>query len=113
MHQVLLAGDADGTKPLGWDTSCSWVSSRAGRRDHRAGLTGESPTPSGEIAEQPAPPPSRLLSIPRAQPSAVGTRARIDLLSLIPAGDKSFVLTLYVLDYGAVGSTTDIWAIPE
>jgi len=34
----------------------------------------------------------------------------IDLMKEIPSPAADFELTLYILDYGAVGSTTDIWA---
>lgn len=35
------------------------------------------------------------------------------LMSLVPSGTSQFELSLYVLDYGVVGSATEIWAQPR
>lgn len=118
--KLRLAGNASGTKPLGWD-NCLVVEYRPTVGGNVANVwsfcgvygsvfslaTNElvpvplRPTLLGNVLEPPV--PSQLLF--GYAPLA------IDLASLIPSTDKNFELSLHVLDFGGSGSTTEIWAL--
>lgn len=116
-----LAGDAAGTKPLGWD-NCLVVEYRPGidgplekawyycNSDYGTVFslaTGQAlppplkPTVKGTLLEPPV--PSELLF---GYPALA-----LDLMSEVPNVAEDFELTLHVLDFGSVGSTTEVWAI--
>src|SRR5262249_40576739 len=54
-----------------------------------------------------------MLDPPIPSAAAFGYPAKtIDFMSDLPLG-STFELTLYVLDYGGAGSTTEIWLFPQ
>ncbi len=115
-----LAGDATGTKPLGWD-NCLVVEYRpsVGAPVANAWSFCGDYGDVFSVAKNAALPiplrpslPGSALEPSNGSPLAFGYPAlAIDLAALIPNGDKDFELSLHVLDFGDIGSTTNIWAI--
>lgn len=115
-----LAGDATGAKPLGWD-NCLVIEYRAtvgGDVTNAWSFCGDYGSVfsvvSGEALPVPLRPslPGNVLAPPVPSQLTFGYPGlSIDLTSLIPAEDKEFELRLHVLDFGDVGSTTEIWAL--
>lgn len=120
-RKLVLAGNKEGTKPIGWDnllvveyrvTPSSPVSKRwyYGSYDDtslKLISTGESITQ----ARIPTVPGSDI-GIPNGAPFGHEPKA-IDLMTQIPEGSTSFELTFIVLDYGTVGSTTDVFVMGQ
>jgi len=113
-----LAADAAGTQPVGWD-NCLVV-------EYRPGVGGDVThawsycdasiysVATGKLLPVPlaATVPGTSLNPPVPNGAPFGYPAlAIDLMSQVPDVADEFDLTLHVLDYGSVGSTTDIWAI--
>jgi hypothetical protein len=120
---LYLAANPSGTLPVGWD-NCLMVELR-----HSHGAPVESRwyycsydrpvityLPTGVVLTEARAATVSGSSLDPAVPngSAFGHAAKaIDLSSQIPVGLKQFELTLTILDQGGVGSTTDVWALPE
>lgn len=115
-----LSGDEEATKPLGWD-NCLVIE----YRQHSGGdpdkawfyCSYDAPTVYSLITDAPLTTPAAPTvagtaldpQVPNGSPFGYPPLA-LDLMSEIPSDATTFELTLYVLDYGVVGSTTDIWA---
>lgn len=113
---LYLAGDAEGTRPTGWDNALvveyraskdgpllkRWVYGALDANTQVADLVqGEAPTVSGHI-----------VGVPSADPFG-WQPAAIDLMSQIPDAPQTFHLRFVFFDFGSVGSTTDAWMIPR
>lgn len=115
-----LAGDAAGSKPLGWD-NCLVVEYRPtvnGDVANAWSFCGEYGSVFSVATTQAVPVPLRptlqgaVLTPPVPSQLLFGyAPLAIDLAALIPNADKDFELSLHVLDFGGSGSTTEIWAI--
>jgi hypothetical protein len=121
--QLRLSGDREGLTPVGWDNLLVVELRRtSGGLPEAAWYYSSQDTPvlysistnmalsepvvatvAGDTLEPPVPSSGRFGHVPGA----------IDLMTQVPSGLRQFELTLYVLDFGGVGSTTDIWATPE
>jgi hypothetical protein len=120
--RLLVSADAAGRAAAGWDNCLVAEIRAAGVLSGRAAWCNDATlvqlfdTTSGERLTQPLEPsiPGTQLnpSVPNAEPFGFPAQA-IDLMSLVPSGTSQFELSLYVLDYGVVGSTTEIWAQPR
>ncbi|MCC6748381.1 MAG: hypothetical protein IT371_12030 [Deltaproteobacteria bacterium] len=121
--KLLLSGDAAGTKPVGWD-NCMLAQVRDAPGGAivahwyycSGGISGIYHVPTSTPLAQHLAPTIPGTSLDPAVPNgaAFGYPAKaIDLMAKVPAGKTRFVLTLYVLDFGSVGSTTEIWAQPQ
>ncbi len=116
-----LAGDAAGTRTLGWD-NVLLIEYRPTPRaavEHRWYYGPQSMlthVPTGELLEQPlSPTVSGLLldpQVPNPVPFGYEPHA-IELMNEVPSGARRFELKLYVVDSGGFGSTSEIWAIPH
>jgi hypothetical protein len=119
--QLLLAGDAAGTRTVGWDNvliveyrplpgdpvEARWYYGTPSTLTH---------VPSGQILNQPLAPTVSGFALDPAVPNPVPfgyEPLAIDLMTQLPPGVRRFELKLYVLDSGGFGSTTEIWAIPR
>ena len=119
--KLLLAGDAAGTAVFGWDDSAivEYRSAPGAPVEKRAYYGAAGPAlhqPTEEsLATIVAPTVSGFDLDPLIlNPLAYGWEPlAIDLMALVPAGVSSFELTIYVLDAGNVGSTTEVWVIPQ
>lgn len=119
--KLLLAGDAAGTAVFGWDDSVivEYRSAPGADVRERAYYGAAGPVvhqPTGEsMATVVAPTVSGLDLDPFIlNPLAYGWEPlAIDLMALLPPRVSSFELTIYVLDAGNVGSTTEVWVIPQ
>jgi hypothetical protein len=117
-----LAGDAAGTKTLGWD-NCLVVEYRpsAGAAVEKAWYYCNSeygPVFSLASAKELPLPLKPTVKGVDLDPAVEGSQLlfgyeplAIDLMTEVPNGAKDFELTLQVLDSGAWGSTTEVWAI--
>lgn len=113
-----LSADAAGEKPVGWD-NCLVVELRTSpgsetvdRWAYNCALYHEPTTSNVPMLGSPSVPGSTLdPPVPNSAPFGfpAGT---IDVFERVPADLRQFELTLLVLDYGVVGSTTDIWGTP-
>ena len=117
---LLVAGSKDATKAAGWDNFLL-VEYRSAPQGTIAGSwyygTGDvvaahasqglvhaaPPTVAGTALDPPVPSSGAF----GYQPLALDVMA--DVTANVPAARRSFELTLYVLDGGGVGSTTDLW----
>lgn len=113
-----LAADAAGTQPVGWD-NCLVVEYRpgvGGAISHAWSYCDANiySVATGKLLPVPlaATVPGTSLNPPVPNGGPFGYPAlAIELMSQVPDVADEFDLTLHVLDYGSVGSTTDIWAI--
>jgi hypothetical protein len=125
-QKLLLAGDAAGTTPVGWDNELivEYRSAPGAEVEKRwfygssQGLGGTNViyVPTGEMLTHPleATVAGSDLDPPIANPLPYGYEPlAIDLMTELPAGAQRFELSFYVVDTGGVGSTTDIWAIAQ
>lgn len=112
---LYLAGDATGTMPTGWDNALvveyraskdgpilkRWVYGDASASEVGDLVQGEAPTVSGHS-----------VGVPNG--GAFGWQPyAIDLMAQIPGAPQTFHLRFAFFDFGAVGSTTDVWMIPS
>lgn len=116
--QLLLAGDAIGAAPIGWD-NCLLVEYRPTPDAPREAVWSYCSLPVFDTATgqqvQPAQEAPTVagtsLNPPVPNNAAFGWPAlTLDLLRYVPENHPNeFVLNLRLLDFGSVGSTTDVW----
>lgn len=118
--KLLLAGDAAGTKAVGWDDTLivEYRSVPSGPVDKRwyYGSVAVTYTPDNQTLPSGGAPtvPGLNLDPPVPNPLPFGYEPLVlDLMSEIPSGADGFELTIHVLDASFTGSTTDIWVIPQ
>lgn len=121
--KLVVSGNAAGTAKPGWD-NCLLAEARDASSGAMLSKWAYCSLDTPAIVEvatgatvnrplQPDVPGSQLSpAVPSADPFGYQPGA-IDLMSQIPSGTKSFVLSLYVLDFGIVGSTTEVWVRPQ
>jgi hypothetical protein len=118
--KLLLASDAAGTKAVGWDDSLivEYRSTPGGPVDARwyYGTVNVTYTPDNQMLPSVQAPTVAGSSldppVPNFAPFGYEPLA-INLMDQIPNGADGFELTLYILDAATVGSTTEIWVIPQ
>jgi hypothetical protein len=117
--KLLLAADAAGTLPIGFDNYMIFELNVPGSEPQRwyyGTAVDLTHVPTGATLPLPMPPTvSGFVLDPLVpNPAPFGYEARaIDLLANVPAGQRELNLSLYVLDDGGFGSTTPIWVLPE
>jgi hypothetical protein len=117
---LLLAADAAGTQPVGWDNDVILeyrvaAGAPVQKRWYYGGPVTILDASSLALVEPLAPTvPGTSLVPPVPNPVPFGyAPLALDLMSELPSGISSFDLTLYVIDFGGFGSVTDLWAIPR
>lgn len=119
--QLLLAADAAGTIPVGWDNVLiveyhAAPGVAASERWYYGAAINVVHAPTNQTLPQPMQPTVSGLtlnpSIPNPLPFGYAPLA-IDLMDHVPDGVTTFELTLIVADMGGYGSSTEIWAIPR
>jgi hypothetical protein len=120
--KLLLSSKADGTRSVGWD-NCLLLEARASAGQAPVAVwaycSPDTPdlfdTGSGAKIARPLMPTvagnSLIPPVPSNVPFGFAAGA-IDLKTQLPAGLTNFQLSVYVLDFGSVGSTTEIWLEP-
>lgn len=114
--QLLIAGDAAGTAPAGWDDHLlvEYRDLPGGPVTKRWNYGGYTLSYRGQPVAQGLAPtvPGWNLVPPVLNPLPYGyPPLAIDLMTEVPSGATTFELTLLVLDESNVGSTTDVWVI--
>lgn len=120
--QLFLAGDVSGQAAVGWD-NCLLVEYRPTPDAPREAVWSYcslsifdtiSSASVPQAQEQPSVPGTQLTPpVPNAAPFGWPARA-LDLMRYVPENHPNeFVLNLRLLDFGSVGSTTDIWLTAE
>jgi hypothetical protein len=120
---LLLASDAAGTVPVGWDNYLlveyrtapgatlgdAWYYGST----TSAAITNNT-TQKVVAAKDTTTVPGTSLDpqVPNAAPFGYPPLT-IDLLASVPAGSTTFELTLDIADYSGAGSTTDVWIVPQ
>jgi len=122
-NHLLLASDAAGVKPVGWDNYLlveyraapgaalgdTWYygsttsAAITNNTTQRAVTPKDTMTVAGTSLDPPVPNPA-----PFGYPPLT-----VDVLASIPAGSATFELTLDIADYSGDGSTTDVWIVPQ
>jgi hypothetical protein len=119
--QLRLAGDAEGTRTFGWDDSViveyrSAPGAAVERRWYYGSVASvmHEPTSTSLISVVPPTVAGWDLDPPVFNPLPFGWEPlAIDLMTQVPAGVRSFELTIHLLDAGNVGGTTEVWVIPD
>jgi hypothetical protein len=120
--ELLLAGDASGETPVGWD-NCLLVEYRPTPQAPREAVWSYCSLPIFETSnnaqvpsatEAPTVPGTSLNPpVPNAAPFGWDALA-LDLMRYVPENHPNeFVINLRLLDIGSVGSTTDIWVTAQ
>lgn len=120
--ELLIAGDAMGETPVGWD-NCLLVEYRPAPGAPREAVWAycslaifdvatNSQVP---MAEEAPTVPGTALNPPVPNDAAFGWPAHsLDLMRYVPENHPNeFVLNLRLLDFGSVGSTTDVWVTAQ
>lgn len=113
-NHLYLAGDAAGTLPLGWDNALvvEYRATKDGPIVKRWVYGDASPAGVNDLVQGPAPTVSGYqVGIPNINPFGWEPNA-LDLMSMIPDAPRKFHLRFVFFDFGAVGSTTDVWMVP-
>jgi hypothetical protein len=120
---LLLASDKTALSPVGWDnyllveyrsapaaaTGKVWYHGSASAPD-----IVDVAAPQRIVRKESATVPGTSLDPPVPNASPFGyAPLTIDLMAEVPPDSRTFELTLYVLDFGGAGSTTDVWIFPQ
>lgn len=120
--ELLMAGDALGQTPIGWD-NCLLVEYRPSPEAAREAVWSYCSLPIFDtaanaqvpMAEEAPTVPGTALNPPVPNSAAFGWPAlSLDLMRYVPEDHPNeFVLNLRLLDFGSVGSTTDVWVTAQ